>query len=553
MNVSMRKDVICLSALFLFSAVLFGFELGKPGLLDPDEPFYSLTAKEMLEHRDPWTPRMFGEPQFEKPIFFYWVLYASFRTLGISEFSARLGPCVAGILTVLVVYVWGRVLFGRHGPAFVSGAMLASAGQFIVMSRLVLTDVFLCLFVTAALCSFSWGWRDAKARPIAWHLFFFFCGLGFLTKGPLGFLIPFSGIAAYALAGRERWILARLPWLTGLAVFSVVGLPWYVRMAELYGTGFLRHFFIHENLRRFFVAEHHGMDHWYFYPFVLLVGFFPWSAFVTAGLAHALKKRGALLFLVLSFFVPFAFFTLAKSKLMSYVFPLYPIAALAAGAWAWKLHRAMRIGFSASHRFLLSSFFMWVVMPAALASGAIFFAEKSELPVLAPVAVISAVVIPFSWLSFYWLLRRKTVHAFACILTMTALFSALAFGWMMPKAGLAFSSKRWALDYERLASEHPQALFMTGKQFVRGMTFYTGAKDMGVFSDQPKGGFYTPHPIRIVSDTDDFLSVNKEQFPIYFLIRGKELGYLLDGLAPDFSVSIVKAASQRILVRMDRV
>src|SRR5262245_27056541 len=107
MTVSIRKDLACLSALILVSGLLFGFQLGKSGLLDPDKPFYSLSAKEMLAAHDPWTPRMFGEPQFEKPILFYWVLYAAFSRLGISEFSARLGPCIAGMLTVLVVYAWG--------------------------------------------------------------------------------------------------------------------------------------------------------------------------------------------------------------------------------------------------------------------------------------------------------------------------------------------------------------------------------------------------------------------------------------------------------------
>ncbi len=553
MNEATRKDLGCLLALLLLSGVLFGFQLGKTGLLDPDEPFYSLTAKEMLASHDPMTPRMFGEPQFEKPIFFYWVLYASFKYLGISEFSARLGPCIAGILTVLVVFLWGRILFKRREPAFLSAAILATSGQFIVLSRIVLTDVFLCFFVSSALCAFSWGWRNEKVRPLAWHLLFVFCALGFLTKGPLGFLIPFFGIASYAVASGDRRSFTGLPWVTGLAIFAVIGLPWYVLMVKLHGFGFLRHFFMHENVRRFFVAEHRGMDRWFFYPLVFLMGFFPWAAFVLTGLRQVLTRKKVPLFLALSFFAPFLFFTFAKSKLMSYIFPVYPLAALAAGFWAWKVHRAMRMGFFASRGFIILNFLFWVVAPVALAAGAYYFAEVKDMPIQAPVTVISAVIVPMSWLGFYFLRRRDLLRAFVSMLIMSVLFSALAFGWMLPKAGSAFSSKRWAKDYERLVEGEQRPLFMTSKLFVRGMTFYTGAKDLGVFSSQPQGGFYTPHPIRIISDSGDLLKMEKERFPVYFLLRGKEFGHLLEGLEPSFSVSVLKATTQRILVRLDRV
>lgn len=553
MNVATRKELACVLALILLSALLLGLQLGEAGLIDPDEPFYSLTAKEMLQRRDPWTPWMFGAPQFEKPIFFYWVLYASFRLFGISEFSARLGPCIAGMLTVLVVYLWGRLLFKRRRPAFLAAAILASSGQFIVLSRVVLTDIFLCLFVTSALCAFSWGFRYEKARPVAWHLFFVFCALGFLTKGPLGFLIPFSAIAVWAPATGRRWVLARLPWAGGLALFSLVALPWYAFMTKLHGPEFLRHFFVHENVRRFFVAEHRGMDRWFFYPGVVLLGFFPWSAFALAGAADAFKRRKGQLFLACAFFAPFIFFMLAKSKLMSYVFPMYPALALLAGSWAWKFGRALGMGFAPSRLFFFLSVCVWGFAPAALSAAAVLFAERADLPILAPLAAISAVLVPFSWISLYLLHKRKPFAAMAAMLAMTVIFSGLSFGWMMPKAGLAFSSRRWARDYRRLSSEEPAASFMASKYWVRGMTFYTGDKNIGVFSSRPDGGFYTPHPIRIVSDGAEFSKMGREAFPVYFLIRPKEFGHLLDNLQPDLSVSIVKAASQRILVRLDRV
>ena len=535
-----------------------GFQLGKTGLLDPDEPFYSLTAKEMLEHRDPWTPRMFGEPQFEKPIFFYWVLYASFRYLGISEFSARLGPCVAGILTVLVVYLWGRILFKRPEPAFLSAAILASSGQFIVLSRIVLTDIFLCLFVTAALASFSWGYSNPARRTFAWRLFFLFAGLGFLTKGPVGLLIPLSGILVYAVMSGEGWILRCFPWGSGLLLFSAVSFPWYVLMVQTHGAGFLSHFFIHENVRRFFVAEHKGMDRWYFYPFVFLFGFFPWSAFIAAGFSHALgPRRGpskrTVLFLLSVFLTPFCFFMLAKSKLMSYIFPLYPVAALLAGAWGWRLTRAFRLGHPPKPVFGWANSAVWGLAPVSLVAGAFFFAADQELPIFKPIAAIALTMIPLSWAALYFFFEKSMPTAYFSIITAVTIFSGLSFGWMMPEAGQAFSSKRWAQDYGHLGSGAPNGLFLASKMFVRGMTFYSGLKNVGVFSGQPKGGFYTPHPIPIFSAAKDFLKLKKGEFPVYFLIRKKELRHLREGLEPGFSVSVLEQSPLRILAKLEHV
>ena len=254
MSDSLRQDIRNLAILLLLTSIIFGFRLGSFGLLDPDEPFYSLTAKEMLARHDPSTPTIFGSPQFEKPIFFYWVLYASFKLFGVSEFAARLGPCLAGILTVFITYLWGRALFKKPSVAFIASLILATGVEFIIVSRIVLTDMYLCLFVTAALFCFSFGYSCLKHRKTAWLFIFVFCSLGFLTKGPLGVLLPFFGIGSYLIVNQERHLLKEIPWGWGITAFVLIGMPWYALMTRHYGAGFLNHFFIHENVRRFFVA-----------------------------------------------------------------------------------------------------------------------------------------------------------------------------------------------------------------------------------------------------------------------------------------------------------
>ena len=66
-------------------SVLF-FIVGNTGLslTNPDEVFYMDSAKEMVRHNSWFTPYMFDQPQFEKPIFIYWLIRLGFLMFGIT-------------------------------------------------------------------------------------------------------------------------------------------------------------------------------------------------------------------------------------------------------------------------------------------------------------------------------------------------------------------------------------------------------------------------------------------------------------------------------------
>jgi len=81
-----------------------------------------------------------------------------------------------------------------------------------------------------------------------------------------------------------------------------------------------------------------------FYPLTLLVGFFPWSVFAVPTLLETVRrirrKDGASAAYVLVacwIGVYVALFSLAKTKLPSYVTPCYPAVALLVGSFveAW--------------------------------------------------------------------------------------------------------------------------------------------------------------------------------------------------------------------------
>src|SRR5215831_20407456 len=81
---------------------LFG-QLGAVGLTGPDEPRYVWIARAMAQTGDWVTPRLYGQPWFEKPILYYWAAAGGFRMHLPAEWAARLPSAVAALAAALAM------------------------------------------------------------------------------------------------------------------------------------------------------------------------------------------------------------------------------------------------------------------------------------------------------------------------------------------------------------------------------------------------------------------------------------------------------------------
>src|SRR5215470_1093908 len=145
-------------------AVVFFFRLGRLGLIDPDEPFYALTAREMLARHDWLVPHIFGQPQFEKPIFFYWLAAASFTLFGQNETAARLPAAGFASLLVAITAAFGARMWGRRA-GLLAGIVLATSLALAGTTRVMLTDVVFGCFVVASCFRFYLAAEDPSRAP----------------------------------------------------------------------------------------------------------------------------------------------------------------------------------------------------------------------------------------------------------------------------------------------------------------------------------------------------------------------------------------------------
>jgi 4-amino-4-deoxy-L-arabinose transferase-like glycosyltransferase len=401
------------AALALFTLAWFA-SLGTRSLIHSDEGRYAALALEMARSGDWITPRLNGLLYFEKPALPYWIGALSFRWFGVTEFSARLWPGLAGFLSVLMVGFSADRLWGRE--AGVRALAIAGSSTWIVVNSHLLTlDAGLTLFLTLALCAVLLAECGAPSPPARrrwiWLAWAAMAG-AVMSKGLVGVLIPGCTLLLASLWQRDFGLWRRLHWGSGLAIFLALAAPWFV-LVSVRNPGFAEFFFIHEHFARYLTQVHRREGAWWYYVPLLLAGLLPW----TGGLPWLLRGyksstgraqvTARSLLIAWSAFV-LVFFSASGSKLPSYILPMFPALALLltlqlrdAGALVLRWH-------------LLVPALAWAVLALASSQAARFASAPTPPEVLAPLAAAAragALVFLAGAALACWCLGRRQVTA----------------------------------------------------------------------------------------------------------------------------------------------
>ncbi|MBV9936932.1 MAG: hypothetical protein JO150_00390, partial [Acidobacteriaceae bacterium] len=70
---SATRQYFPIAALAIAIAVLYLYNLDGVGILGPDEPRYAAIGRAMAQTGDWITPKLWGQPWFEKPPLLYWL------------------------------------------------------------------------------------------------------------------------------------------------------------------------------------------------------------------------------------------------------------------------------------------------------------------------------------------------------------------------------------------------------------------------------------------------------------------------------------------------
>lgn len=330
-------------ALLLAIIVFYVYGLGHLPFVGPDEARYAQVAREMFERGDLITPTLGGHLWFEKPALLYWLMIGSYALFGVSEWSARLGPAICGLLTVLAVFWLGRrVSNAVDRVALCSAVMLASSLGFIVFSRAASFDMVVTMTLTWALAFFiaSETVENQKQRGRLLAGCYIFIGLSLLAKGLIGFVIPIGIVGAYFVL-RRKWP-AKSVWtslLWGLPLSALVAATWYGPMLAKHGAQFFDEFIVQHHFARYLSNTYHHPAPVYYYLIILALLSLPWTPFIIDAL---MRVRDWLwkaddeftrmqTFAVVWIVVPLVFFSFSTSKLPGYILPVLPALAWLGG------------------------------------------------------------------------------------------------------------------------------------------------------------------------------------------------------------------------------
>ena len=300
--------------------------------------------------------------------------------------------------------------------------------------------------------------------------------LAVLTEGPIGVLLPWAILTSFYLVvawpgstGRttppvdwfERltiWFVrtcdvvaprrvghALLGWRPGVAlgVLAVLALPWYVAVGLQTEGRWLAGFLGQHNVGRFLSPMENHSGPFFYYAVAILIGFFPWSVFLSPCLLDAWQRirakhawRAGYVLLACWAGVWVVFFTLARTKLPNYVLPAYPALALLTGAFVQHWRAEPR----AVHQRLVR----WSIATLALSGGAILIGlglagmlvleREGGLGFLGLVPLVGAMVAWWSWQ------KEQVARTVKAVAAMSVVFAVVTFGLVSVRVSRYHSS-----------------------------------------------------------------------------------------------------------------
>lgn len=326
--------VILLSGMLLFA------NLHRGDLGGYDDAVYAAQARQVLKTGEWGTLRLNGSPDFDKPPLFVWIVAAFFRIFGTSDSVAKLPVAVFGFLTILLTGELARQWSKNGWLAILSMIVMMTTQYFVKYSTHVMHAVPLTFFFTLSIYLYLRYLAGGCNRRLL-LLAGVSCGLAALTVSPVGFF-PVVIIISDMLLKRQFERLRSRDTLFLLSGTLAIPLLWYLWELHLFGMDFLRGHFANIAAHALAVEERSlAAKTWGYLQYLLLLlrHYWPWLPFMLVGLVDALCRlsfsrengfEGRSNLLCIWLVIVIIPFSLAESKVLRYIMPVFPLFSILA-------------------------------------------------------------------------------------------------------------------------------------------------------------------------------------------------------------------------------
>ena len=354
--------------IILILSVIYFVRFNNPPLFDWDEINFAESAREMIVTGDYLRVQIDFKPFHEKPPLFIWLQVLSMKVFGINEYAARFPNAVIGILSMIVLFFFGKKIkdekFATYWVAAYAGSFLPT---FYFMSGII--DPLFNLLMFGSLIQLYQYYKNKQSLSSLINSSLLI-SLAVLTKGPVAIILIGFSWFLFSIFNKEYHKIKFFHFL----IFFVIGItPYFIWYTKAYGgEANLVVDFIEYHIRLLTTEDAGHSGPWFYHFPVLLFGAFPASFFAFKGFKksdnddHLINSLNLLLLAVV-----LIVFSIVKTKILHYSSLAYfPLSFFAARGIERITKENFRVGFR-----LITGFSIIVFVALVLFSGLPYYAS----------------------------------------------------------------------------------------------------------------------------------------------------------------------------------
>ncbi|WP_333784729.1 glycosyltransferase family 39 protein [Thermocrinis sp.] len=336
-----------------------------------EEALRVYVAYQMVKTGNYFQLYVLGEPYYNKPPLFNWLIALYSNFIPWSELTARAVSLTSLVLCAIVIFLFSRRTFGDYSMSVLSSLVFLTFGNVLFFyGYLAEIDTTYTLFVFITISSlYIWSFGAGFVWGI---LGAFFAGLSTLLKGFPSYAFYFLTLLALSLYHRRLGTLLSKKVLFMHLITLVVPLLWLINTEH--PITYLKTLF-YESFSRVSHQEFSRIVHFFTYPLENFKDLMPHSVLFLISVYILFKEKRlhvpspikALLLIFLFNYLPYLY---AKSA-GRYIMPLYPVLAI---IFSLYINRALSIGW------FKKAFYTILIMTIGLrfAYGLVYMSYKTN-------------------------------------------------------------------------------------------------------------------------------------------------------------------------------